>query len=59
MTHRIRLDDLTSSQLDELYNRLEALEAFTDVAALELNNWGIASLELLRHELAALTRPNA
>ncbi|MFI9235813.1 hypothetical protein [Streptomyces sp. NPDC053079] len=53
---RIRLDNLTDTDLDQLYNRLDDLEGFTDVVSLELENWHpVISPKLIRHELAELT----
>ncbi len=60
MTDRIHLDDLTSADLDQLYNRIDDLEGFADVVALELKNWHpVISPKLIRHELAELTIPPA
>ncbi|MFC5144255.1 hypothetical protein [Streptomyces aureoversilis] len=56
MTDRIRLDDLTSSQLDQLYDQLDILRGFCDVVLLELESWHpTESPRLLRTELAALS----
>jgi hypothetical protein len=42
VTDRIRLDDLTSDQLDALYKRLEAAETALDrVRALHVNGYGL------------------
>ncbi|MGW1071528.1 hypothetical protein [Streptomyces sp. NPDC002537] len=58
-TDRIRLDDLTGDQLDQLYDRLSFLEAFTDVVALELDDWDKTSPAHLRRELDALNTARA
>ncbi|RLU79251.1 hypothetical protein CTZ27_37030 [Streptomyces griseocarneus] len=54
LTTRVRLDDLTDDQLDALYTRLELLETFTDVVALELDDWENTSPARLRRELVLL-----
>ncbi|MEU1309458.1 hypothetical protein ABZ419_11265 [Streptomyces cinnamoneus] len=39
MTDRIRLDDLTSADLDQLYRERDRLRRFATIVARELNNW--------------------
>lgn len=59
MTDRIRLQDLTSADLDRLYEERDLLRGFVDVVALELDNWTDgASPELLRAELNTLDGPS-